>query len=584
MGKIRVKPLWLLFLACIASFVMLGNGQSISAEQTVNRMNIDVVLNDQGTATITENWSVTADEGSEIYKVVKLVGPQALSNYQVSMDGRPFNRQLNWQTDDNRKQKAYKFGQHGNELNWGITKYGTHQYTIRYQISNFVEQTATKQMIAWQFLNSDVAISPKHLKVTLHDPNHQFSVKNGYGVWGFGFAGKTAFDKGQVTMQSTKDLSEDNYVKMIVQIPRHTYGTLYTTSRSFDSYMKEAFKGSDYNYQDYKNGETVKNDQGRRLAIIVVTIVILSVLGGGIWVTLWYRNYRRYYPTIRTLQKQTKGEYYREVPTGSIYNVYLLFSAMLSNVAINNFLSVGLLQLIRDQYLTIQTKDGEKKPNKKKITFVLSDKALAEDTPEPIQKLHQLLQNAATDGVVTQKAFGQYLSKHSKKLETLTKAFRDYSQQYGEANDLFFSEDSKRVKTGDRKRDRANRAASWLQGFQKKPAATAVDLDLARLKNYLQEFTLLDERTPQEVGLWDDLMLAAAAFGIAEEVAEQLTIAYPGYEAESAYYYGSLYPFFAVQHFSSGAMSTATSTGSGGGTSFSGGGSFGGGSGGGGFR
>lgn len=96
MGKIRVKPLWLLFLACITSFVMLGNGQSISAEQTVNRMNIDVVLNDQGTATITENWLVTADEGSEIYKVVKLVGPQALSNYQVSMDGRQFNRQLDW--------------------------------------------------------------------------------------------------------------------------------------------------------------------------------------------------------------------------------------------------------------------------------------------------------------------------------------------------------------------------------------------------------------------------------------------------------------------------------------------------------
>src|SRR5699024_1593867 len=143
MGKIIVRSLWLLFLACIVSFFVLGNSQKVVAEQTVNRMNIDVSLNDQGTATITENWSVTADEGSEIYKVVKLVGPQALSNYQVSMDGRQFNRQLNWQTDDNRKQKAYKFGQHGNELNWGITKYGTHQYTIRYQISNFVEQTAT---------------------------------------------------------------------------------------------------------------------------------------------------------------------------------------------------------------------------------------------------------------------------------------------------------------------------------------------------------------------------------------------------------------------------------------------------------
>lgn len=584
MGKIRVRSLWLLFLACIVSFFVLGNSQKVVAEQTVNRMNIDVSLNDQGTATIKENWSVTADEGSEIYKVVKLVGPQELSNYQVSMDGRQFTRQSNWQTDNNRQQKAYQYGQNGDELNWGITSYGTHQYTIQYQISNFVEQTATKQMIAWQFLNSDVKISPKNLQVVVHDPNRQLSVDNGYGVWGFGFDGETAFNKGQVTMQSSKNLSEDNYVKMIVQIPKNTYGTAYKTTRSFDSYMQEAFKGSDYNYQDYKNGETVKNDQGRRLALIVVTVVILLVLGAGIWLLLWYRNYRRYYPTIKTLQKQTKGEYYREIPTGSIYNVYQLLSAMLSTTVTSNFLSVGLLQLMRDQYLTIQTKDAEKKPNKKKITFILADKELAADTPEPIQKLYELLKHAAKDGVVTQKDFGKYLSEHSKKLEALTKAFDHYSQQYGEANDLVYSTKTKRVKTDDKKRDRANRAASWLQGFRKKPAADEVDLNLARLKNYLQEFTLINERTPQEVGLWDDLMLAAAAFDIAEEVAEQLTVAYPEYQAESVYYHGSFFPFFAVQHFSSSAMTTAVSTGSGGATSMSGGGSFGGGSGGGGFR
>src|SRR5699024_5997051 len=141
-----------------------------------------------------------------------------------------------------------------------------------------------------------------------------------------------------------------------------------------------------------------------------------------------------------------------------------------------------------------------------------------------------------------------------------------------------------REKNDDKKRDLTKRAASWIQGFRKKPAAYEVDLNLARIKNYLQEFTLINERTPQEVGLWDDLMLAAAAFGIAEEVAEQLTVAYPEYQAESVYYHGSFFPFFAVQHCSSSAMTTTASTGSGGATSMSGGGSFGGGSGGGGFR
>jgi hypothetical protein len=131
---------------------------------------------------------------------------------------------------------------------------------------------------------------------------------------------------------------------------------------------------------------------------------------------------------------------------------------------------------------------------------------------------------------VTQKSLAKHLNYSSKRHVQLTKAYTNYSREYAESHNLIYEKGTKRTKTGDKKRDRANQMASWLVGFQKKPAREEVEKNLARLKNYLQEFTLLAERTPQEVGLWDELMIAAAAFGILEEVADQLAQVYPIYD------------------------------------------------------
>lgn len=432
-------------------------------------------------------------------------------------------------------------------------------------------------------MNEDVEISPDHIKVTVSDPNHPLSVDNGYGIWAFGFEGKTAFKNGQATMQSTTATTEDDFVKMIVQIPKDTYQTAYKTTRSFDSYMKEAFKGSDYDYHDYKNGETIGNDKGVRIAYIVIAIIGIGVFGIVFCIFNSYRTYRKFYPKMATLQKQTKQEYYREIPTKSIYNTYVFFNSLLSTTSVlDNFLTVALLQLLKDGQILMQ--DEPKKHRKNRAQFVLTDKPLADDAPAPIKKFYQIMTKAATDGIVTQKALAKYLNGDSKRHRQLTKAYTAYSREYGESHNLIYAKKTKRTKTGDRKRNRANKMASWLVEYQMKPAGEEVEKNLARLKNYLQEFTLLDERTPQEVGLWDELMIVAAAFGILEEVADQLEQVYPNYRQDSVYYYGSLHPFVSVNHFSSTVATQTRSSGGGGSASSGGGGSFGGGSGGGGFR
>lgn len=77
--------------------------------------------------------------------------------------------------------------------------------------------------------------------------------------------------------------------------------------------MKKAFKGSDYNYRAYKKGRTIKNNAADWSTKLIAALVVIVVFGGVLWLYLSYRNYRKYYPTIRQLEKRhitsITGEY-----------------------------------------------------------------------------------------------------------------------------------------------------------------------------------------------------------------------------------------------------------------------------------
>ena len=50
-------------------------------------IDIDVYLNKDGSANITEVWDVDGNDGTEWYKVMNNLGNMELSDYKVSMDG-----------------------------------------------------------------------------------------------------------------------------------------------------------------------------------------------------------------------------------------------------------------------------------------------------------------------------------------------------------------------------------------------------------------------------------------------------------------------------------------------------------------
>ena len=94
---------------------------------------------------------------------------------------------------------------------------------------------------------------------------------------------------------------------------------------------------------------------------------------------------------------------------------------------------------------------------------------------------------------------------------------------------------------------------------------------------------MIKEREPIEVALWDEYLMYAQIFGIAEEVANQFKKLYPEITENMnnlGYDYGDIAFMYAISRDGIRSANSASSHSSSGG----GGGSFGGGGGGGGFR
>ncbi len=107
------------------------------------------------------------------------------------------------------------------------------------------------------------------------------------------------------------------------------------------------------------------------------------------------------------------------------------------------------------------------------------------------------------------------------------------------------------------------------------------------LKKFLSEFGLMKEKLPKQIYLWEQYLVFATAFGIAEQVSKYMDTQFPVEQRrKSALYTGGTFGIYSApafrQSFSSFGPRSSGSAGHGGG--FSGGGGHGGGGGGGGFR
>lgn len=569
--------------------VLLFPVSNVLATVDMHSIDLEVRLQDDGSAIVRETRSFYTDEGTENFISMGNMGRTELLDVKVyDKQGNELERVDPWNVDASREEKAGKYGVidtgDGYEICYGFGDYGEHTFVTEYKLTNFVFNLQDDyQAFYWKFLNDGM------------NPTGSASVKiyNDIGlvyeypstrIWGFGYDGQTQISSDHLYAYTESSMSSNNYMVILSIFEGWPFNTTNDQTWTSEGLIDRAMEGatpSDGGGGESNNQvasspegfiETVKSIPDKRLIAAFFLIPLLLVLGPLLLVSLIYKLIRKRQKTMvkigDTHLKLEDIPYYREVPYDDFAKTYDLTNFKMSNV-----LSAYILKWIFEGRLKDKKEEVGLIFKKDSLSLEIRDKG--ELSNEVEDKLWTMIIDASgKDNILSEKEFTKYIRKHYAEYEELEDTLTEYSKEHLEeigAYEIF-----------------EERFLLGLISREKKiKSKVAIDLQkkIYGFKKYLRDFSLLSHREVNEVTLWKEYLIWAAYFGIAAKVYEQLKIVEPELEFDGMDIYTTI---LLTNNFSNHVQSTynsATSSSSsgGGGSSFSGGGggSFGGGSGGG---
>ena len=220
----------------------------VKADEIYN-INMNINIQKDGSANITEIWNVKADSGTEWYKQVYNLGNSDLDNFVVYMDGDKLT-QKSWNINESLSQKAGYYGINETssclELCFGKKDFKQHKFTLNYTLSNFIFNTSDSQVLYFTLL-PNVTLDNFSVVVSSY-----YEFPDTLDVWGYGYKGYAYVENGQIKMSNEGSLNDD-YVVLLVKFPLSTFETTNTYSEynTFNDVYNKSEEGTyEYNYNN----------------------------------------------------------------------------------------------------------------------------------------------------------------------------------------------------------------------------------------------------------------------------------------------------------------------------------------------
>ncbi len=523
--------------------------------QDIKSITMDIRLTQDGTAHITENWTVKFDKNedlTEVYRPYYNYGESEFKNFTVSLNGKNYNYQNSWDIDKDFNYKSYKNGfnyiDDGVELCWGISEKGkTNTYTVTYDITNFVAKLTDADMIYWTLIPEKLGDEPEKTYIKIYSDS---AFDNELPVWGFGNYGGYAYVyDGYIEMSSDGALASDEYMTILVKFPKDTFTSPGNhLDENFDYYLDMAKKGS----TSYKENNFSFTD-----FIIPLLIIFFAIFAGTIKVANNNITGTKKIKFGKEGKKIPKDiNYTREIPCNNdIYRAYWISKTYGINKKDTDLLGAVLLKWIKENKIEIKKDIKEGIFKKEKSSMILKQDLTFNLYFE--KTLYDMLYEASLDGILEAKEFKTWAKDNYTQIYNWFNQVLDF-----EAEQL--ANENKLIKLSSRK-------------YQTTPELKEEAILLKGLKKYLTDFSRIYEKNPIEVHLWQYYLIFAQIFGIAEKVAKDFKDIYPDVIPDDYMNDFDFIYFVALSgmNSASAAKSRAESYNSGGGGFSSGGGGFG---------
>lgn len=539
------------------------------AANQVNTIDIQAVIYGDGSIHITQIWAGNFEEGTEIYIPMNLPDYVTISELEVSDQKGSYERVTDWNIDWSFEEKAGKWGindtDRGTEICFGISRYGQNLYTITYKLDNAVGGYSDRDGVNFRFVNEGMNTTPTDVSVQIRLGSGTPITDDNADVWGFGFSGKVGFENGSIIARTDDPLDAQNHVTILLAMDKGVISPSRQEVGSFEEVREKAFEGSDYDGSGYSGGA------GSTLAAVAITLIsILLPIGLIIWISR--RKKKRAEKKLKEFQE--KFGYFRDIPNeGNLSATYTL-GRMFNVCEDGAILATGMLRLIQLGCLSpVETSETGFMGKTRETVGLRLMGSQHDKMNEYDEYLYTVLEGAAgSDGTLQAKELEDFANHNDRLLRTYIQkcdsAGRDYLNQ----------------KHCLRRWNIPAKLTDLTHSGEKELG------ELMGLKQYLEDFSLIAERSVREIPIWRELLTYAMLFGIADKVADQMKELYPALSSELTDYSRSMVTAYSYQYLLYTNMKKAEeqheqekrSSGGGGFASFGGGGgSIGGGSGGG---
>ena len=547
--------------------ILLTAALQAAAGPVLHNLEIEVSLKDNGDADIVETRTMTIDnEGTECYIVIGNLAGSNITDFRVTDEsGAEYINEGRWNVDRTRIEKARRCGivtkSDGYELCWGLGMPGERTYIVRYTVTDLVRDYGETDGFNYMFVTRNMKPSPREASVTFKAPHLANGLpKDSVRVWSFGFYGENEIADGEVVSYTTEPMTEKSAIIVMLEFDKGILHPTMKEKETFEEVKERAFEGSDYKepawYQKLWN--FITEEPGVFFGLLLGGLLGLWAIWSGIRIS---RERKKLLKTI---------DWYRDIPiNGDLVHARGLFDAfyMGGGITDQDIISAMVLRLIRTGTLTIEDRivmptglkrimgvEGKVQPCIIIKEFNERNRLI---NAEPIRKLYDMFRMASGDDLVLQpRELKQWMKRHEDEVMAFVKLLNEsVSLKQAKAE----IEDTKKV---------------------------------FGLKKYLQDFTLANERHVSEVSLWNDYLVYATLFGIADQVMADMKQINPEY-LQMNQISRNLTDHRVVPLLLATTSSTATSikqsvesrrSGGGGSSSFGGGGGFHGGGSGGGVR
>lgn len=615
----------ILFICIFIGIMLLSNNSNASGGLILRNLNYDVTLNADGSADVTETWRIRIEDTNTLFKTFEVDSSKykEITNVKVTevkssgnVDLTKIN-QYKYHVDKNCYYALMYKGKF--EIAWGAhTESTTKTYKISYKIIDAVKNYNDCSEFYWQFISTSSEIPADYIEGTIKLP---YSVENleDLRVWAHGpLNGNIEKISNDTVRFTVEDFNSNTMLEARVVTPNTIFNKNLNTSNQnkLNSILTEEQTWAD---QANRKREQIAKQIETRRRIMIAVFIITNILGLILTIVV-IKKIIKYHKELKNTPKikpSQELEYYRDIdknqtPAEAGFLYYFKATGLQYNMT--KVISATMLDLCMKKHISF-----EQVPDKKNQIRVNLISKNTEELKADEKLIYELLKKVPKkdSNSFTMKEFEKYASNHSseilskfKRIETIAKKSQEQEGNY--SKDLITKYQGWAMKgVLYIFLAMASIVAMWLLAIPSIIAAvycfrisgryntlTEKGMNekekLKGLKKYMEDFSMMKEKSVPELILWEKYLIYATVFGIADKVLKQLKVVYPQL-TDTEYLNSNGYTYLYLMYsprFNNSFITTLNnsittsyhsatnySSGSGGGGGFSTGGGFGGGGG-----